>query len=197
MKIGRITFTDPEMAARSSTHNANFNKEIERVISSIFSEPSTYVTLHVANDRKEIQKAIMRLCDEEKCPLVLTNGGTGPAAADIMPDATMEIVDRKLPGFGEVMRYYSYERFKVSVLSRAEAGVRGQSLIINMPSRPKAVLFCMRLLQEGIAEALEQIAEIKPGLRGDEIVVPIDKYLPFLKKIRPKPTPGGENHPSL
>ena len=63
---------------------------------------------------------------------------------DIMPDVTLEVVDRKLPGFGEVMRYYSYERFKVSVLSRAEAGVRGKSLIINLPARPKPVKFCLQ-----------------------------------------------------
>lgn len=114
---------------------------------------------------------------------------------DIVPDVTLELADRKLPGFGEIMRYYSYERFKVSVLSRAEAGVRGRSLIINLPARPKPVKFCLRLLQEGIAEALEQISGLKPRLRGDEIEVPIDKYLPFLKKLRPKPDPAGEKHP--
>jgi molybdopterin adenylyltransferase len=193
MKIGRITLLDPKSPTGAED---KFGEEIEKAVARVFDQPSEFIRVLVT-DRQQFHAAMLRLCDEEKCPLVLTNGGTGPAAADIMPDVTMEIVDRKLPGFGEVMRYYSYERFKVSVLSRAEAGVRGQSLIINMPSRPKAVLFCMRLLQEGIAEALEQIAGIKPGLRGDEIVVPIDKYLPFLKKIRPKPTPGGENHPSL
>jgi len=194
MKIGRITLPDP---ARSATHTANLNNEIERVIASIFSEESTFVNIDVPNERPKIGAAIIRLCDEEKCPLVLTMGGTGPALTDIVPDVTMETVDRKLPGFGEVMRYYSYERFKVSVLSRAEAGIRGRSLVINLPARPNPVKFCLRLLQEGIAEALEQVAGITPWLRGDEIVVPIDKYLPFLKKIRPKPTPGGENHPTL
>lgn len=194
MKIGRIIFTD---TARSAEHHKNLSNETERVISSIFTEPSTYVTLAVANERDAIRAAIVKLCDSEKCPLVLTFGGTGPALADIVPDVTMDAVDRKLPGFGEVMRYYSYERFKVSVLSRAEAGIRGKSLVVNLPSRPKAVKFCLRLLQEGIAEALEQVAGLTPGLRGDEVVLPIDKYLPFLRKIRPKPTPGGENHPSL
>jgi molybdopterin adenylyltransferase len=194
MKIGRITFGDP---TRSVAHNDTLNSEIERVISSIFSEPSQFVTAVISNDAKHIRAAIIRLCDEEKCPLVLTFGGTGPGPNDITPDITIEVCDRKLPGFGEIMRYYSYERFKVTVLSRAEAGVRGKSLIINLPAKPKPVRFCLRLLQEGIAEALEQIAGIKPGLRGDEIVVPIDKYLPFLKKIRPKPEPGGDQHPLI
>jgi molybdopterin adenylyltransferase len=194
MKIGRITFLD---STRSVAHNENFSAELERVIGSIFSEPSQFVPAVVAQDTKQFRKALVDLCDKEKCPLVLTLGGTGPGANDFVPDVTMEVVDRKLPGFGEIMRYYSYERFKVSVLSRAEAGVRGQSLIINLPAKPKPARFCLRLLQEGIAEALEQIAGIKPGLRGDEIVVPIDKYLPFLKKIRPPPEPGGDQHPLI
>ena len=143
------------------------------------------------------REPLLELCDEEKCPLVLTLGSAGPGPKDIAPDVTMEVVDRKLPGFGEIMRYYSYERFKVSILSRAEAGVRGTSLIINLPARPKPVKFCLRLLQEGISEALEQIAGIKPGLRGDEIEIPIDKYLPFLKKIRPKEDPDGPRHPYI
>jgi len=194
MKIGCISFSDP---ARSMDHHDNLGREIERVITSIFAESSQFVPVIVPNEPKQLRAALIRLCDEEKCPLVLALGGAGPGPNDITPDVTMEVVDRKLPGFGEIMRYYSYERFKVSVLSRAEAGVRGRSLIINLPAKPKPVKFCLRLLQEGIVEALEQIAGIKPGLRGDEIVVPIDKYLPFLKKIRPKPDPDGDKHPLI
>ena len=75
--------------------------------------------------------------------------------------------------------------------------MRGESLVINLPGKPKPVKFCLRLLQEGIVEALEQIAGISPELRGDEVVVPIDKYLPFLKKIRPKEDPDGDRHPLI
>ena len=194
MKIGRITIIDPDAP---DARRDKLSAEVERVIASIFLEPTQFVPMHVANDRKLLCAALIRLCDEEKCPLILTHGGIGPAPTDIVPDVTLEVADRKLPGFGEIMRFYSYERFKVSVLSRAEAGVRGRSLIINLPSGSKPVKFCLRLLQEGIAQALEQIAGIRPGLRGDEIEVPIDKYLPFLKKLRPKPDPAGEKHPSL
>ncbi len=194
MKIGRITFIDP---AAPKAKQDPLGPEVERTIASIFSQPSKFVSLLIPNDPKQLRAAIIRLCDEEKCPLVLTFGGTGPAMTDIVPDITLEVVDRKLPGFGEIMRYYSYERFKVSVLSRAEAGVRGKSLVINLPGKPKPVKFCLRLLQEGIAEALEQIAGIKPGLKGDEIEIPVDKYLPFLKRLRPKLDPEGEKHPTL
>jgi molybdopterin adenylyltransferase len=194
MKIGYINLVDPSAPVPKTD---KLGSEVERVIASIFMEPSKFVALQVPNDQKQLRAAIIRLCDEEKCPLVLTLGHTGPGLNDFAPDVTMEIVDRKLPGFGEIMRYYSYERFKVSVLSRAEAGVRGKSLVINLPGKPKPIKFCMRLLQEGIAEALEQIAGIKPGLRGDEIVVPIDKYLPFLKKFRPKINPDAPEEMQL
>ncbi len=194
MKIGIITFAD---ATRSAAHNENVHAEREKVVGSIFSEPSQFVRLVIEQEPKQLRKALTDLCDKEKCPLVLTMGGTGPGPKDFVPDVTLEVVDRKLPGFGEIMRYYSYERFKVSVLSRAEAGVRGQSLVINLPAKPKPARFCLRLLQEGIVEALEQIAGLKVLLKGDEIVVPIDKYLPFLKKIRPKPEPGGDQHPLI
>jgi len=194
MKIGYITVVT---SATPNPKQAKLGVEVESVIASIFSEQSTFVPLFIPNKREQLREAIIQLCDEEKCPLVLTLGGTGPALADIVPDVTMDVVDRKLPGFGEIMRYYSYERFKVSVLSRAEAGVRGKSLVINLPGKPKPIKFCLRLLQEGIAEALEQIAGITPGLKGDEIEVPIDKYLPFLKKLRPKPAPGDESQVTL
>jgi molybdopterin adenylyltransferase len=194
MKIGHITLIDP---AIPDAKQDKLGAEVERIIAKIFLEPSQFVPALVPNDRKQLRAALIRLCDEEKCPLVLTLGGAGFGPDDIVPDVTLEVVDRKLPGFGEIMRYYSYERFKVAVLSRAEAGIRGRSLIINLPARSKPVKFCLRLLQEGIAEALEQIAGIKPGLRGDEIEVPIDKFLPFLKRLRPKPDPAGEKHPYI
>jgi molybdopterin adenylyltransferase len=194
MKIGRLSLLNP---AVKPAKQKDLDAEIDKVVAKIFLEDSQFVALEVANERAAIGAALKRLCDVEKCPLVLTLGGTGPAETDIMPDVTLDLVTRKLPGFGEVMRYYSYERFKVSVLSRAEAGVRGKSLVINLPARPKPVRFCLKLLQEGIAEALEQISGAKPGLRGDEIEVPIDKYLPFLKRLRPKPDPDGDKHPTF
>ncbi len=194
MKIGLITFAD---STRTAAHNETLHAELKKVIGSIFSEPSDFVSIVIEQEPKQLRKALTDLCDKEKCPLLLTLGGTGPGPKDFTPDVTLEVVDRKLPGFGEIMRYYSYERFKVSVLSRAEAGVRAQSLVINLPAKPKPAKFCLRLLQEGITEALEQIAGVKVTLKGDEIVIPIEKYLPFMKKIRAKEEPGGDQHPLI
>jgi molybdopterin adenylyltransferase len=194
MKIGRITLIDPKAAGDKLD---KLGPAVERIIAKFFHEPMQFVSEVVPHDREELRKAFLRLCDEEKCPLVLTFGGTGPLADDFIPDISRQVFDRELPGFGEIMRYYSYERFKVTVLSRAIGGVRGQSLIINFPAKPNAVKFCMNLLQEGIVEALEQIGGVKLSLRGDEIVVPMEKYLPFLKWIRPPPDPDGDRHPLI
>lgn len=192
MKIGLIILSDT-----STDKQKLLEAEVERVVTSFFMEPPQLVTLAVPHEREQFRAAIVRLCDQEKCPLVLTAGGVGPTERDIAPDVTLQVVDRALPGFGEIMRYYSYERFKVSALSRATAGVRGKSLVINLPGRPKPVKFCLRLLQEPIVEALELITGIRPELKGDEVVIPLEKYLPFLKYIRPKVDPNGPQHPTL
>jgi molybdopterin adenylyltransferase len=194
MKIGRITLIDPNVP---DDKQAKFDAEVERIIAKFFFEKLEFVTVPVPRDTEQLRAALMRVCDVEKCPMVLTSGGTGPLAGDFMPDVSRQVFDRELPGFGEIMRYYSYERFKVTVLSRATAGVRGQSLIINFPVKPNAVKFCLKLLQEGIVEALDQIGGVKLRLRGDEMVVPTEKYLPFLKWIRPPVDPDGDRHPLI
>jgi len=192
MKIGRITLIDP---AAPRAQPDKFGPEIDKILTEFFDGPAQIVTV-LAADRDQIRAALLRLCDEEKCPLVVTTGGTGPASDDIVPDATRSVFDRELPGFGEIMRAYSFEQVKVSILSRASAGVRGRSFIINLPSRARAVKFCLRIVRDGLVEALDQIAGVQVTLRREEIVVPLEKYLPFLKWLRVKPNPYGE-HPNV
>ena len=87
MKIGLISFSDRDQE-RSAAHYENLSAEIQRVVSSIFMAPSEYATALIPCERKQLTAEIIRLCDEEKCPLVLTLGGAGPALADIVPDVT-------------------------------------------------------------------------------------------------------------
>ena len=141
------------------------------IIACIFSEPSKFVGLQVPNEAKQIRAAIIRLVRrEEKCPLfaVLTLGGTGPGLnVIIVPDVTLGRWSTcKLPGFGEIMRYYSYERFKVSVLSRAEGGAR-QKLGDQSSGQTQAreVLPPTARRKES-PEALEQIAGIDARVEG-------------------------------
>jgi molybdopterin adenylyltransferase len=183
MKIGRITLTD---RASQGVCEDKSGPEIEKVIASMFEGEQTFIRVLIPDDPKQLLAALLRLCDEEKCPLVLTTGGTGPGKRDIIPETTLQVLERELPGFGEIMRYYSYERVPTAILSRATAGIRGESLIINLPGRPRAVKFCLKLLREAIAEGLEHITGTRPVLFVDPITVPIEKYLPFLKWFRPK-----------
>jgi molybdopterin adenylyltransferase len=192
MKIGRITLRDPALPDELA---GKMDAEIERAIGSIFLEQHAFVSVVVPPEAGALRAALIRLCDEEKCPLVFTTGGAGPKAWEIAPETTREIFDRELPGFGEVMRSYSYERAPASILSRATAGSRGRSLIVNLPGRPRSIRFCLKVIREAVAEGLEHLSGTRPVLRGDEIVVPLEKYLPFLKFMRVKPDPRDVKDP--
>jgi molybdopterin adenylyltransferase len=192
MKIGRITLSD---RASQGVYEDKSGPEIEKAVTSIFDGTHDYVRVLIPDEPEQLRAALIRLCDEEKCPLVITTGGTGPGKRDITPETTRQVLDRELPGFGEIMRQYSYERVRTAILSRATAGVRGESLVINLPGRPRAVKFCLVLLREAIAEGLEHITGTRPVLRTDEIVVPMEKYFPFLKFLRVKPDPRDIENP--
>jgi molybdopterin adenylyltransferase len=186
MKIGRITLSD---RASQGVYPDKSGPEIERIVGSTFEGEHEFVRILIPDDVEQLRAALLRLCDEEKCPLVVTTGGTGPGPRDITPETTLQVLDKELPGFGEIMRYYSYERVPTAILSRATAGIRGQSLIINLPGRPRAIGFCLKLLREAMAEGLEHITGTRPVLRVDPVEIPLEKFLPFLKRLRPK-TPG-------
>src|SRR5690606_28231518 len=96
-----------------------------------------------SDDRALIEQTLIELCDQENCPLVITTGGTGPATRDVTPDATEQVCQRMMPGFGEAMRAVSLTKVPTAILSRQTAGLRGQSLIVNLPGQPKAIAECL------------------------------------------------------
>ena len=83
------------------------------------------------------------MCIRDRCCLVITTGGTGPSQRDVTPEATEAVCDRMMPGFGELMRKVSLEKVATAILSRQTAGLRGQSLIVNLPGKPKAIAECL------------------------------------------------------
>lgn len=93
----------------------------------------------VPDERPAVEAALRELVDDEGCCLVLTTGGTGPAPRDITPEATLAVCDRVLDGFGERMRAISLRHVPTAILSRQVAAVRGRSLVINLPGRPRAI----------------------------------------------------------
>lgn len=111
----------------------------------------------VADDREAIERALVELCDREKCALVLTTGGTGPAARDVTPEATAAVCERLLPGFGEAMRTASLAEVPTAILSRQIAGTRGRSLIVNLPGRPSSIATCLDAVFAAIPYCIDLI----------------------------------------
>jgi molybdopterin adenylyltransferase len=97
----------------------------------------------VPDERSSIEGAVKELCDSEGCCLVLTTGGTGPAERDVTPEATEAVCERLLPGFGEAMRRASIDKVPSALLSRQVAGVRGSTLVINLPGSQRAIADCL------------------------------------------------------
>jgi len=93
----------------------------------------------VPDDQDELESAMKQMADEDRCCLIVTTGGTGPALRDVTPEATAAVCSKMLPGFGEQMRSTSLQYVPTAILSRQTAGIRGSTLIVNLPGRPKAI----------------------------------------------------------
>ncbi|MCH2240587.1 MAG: molybdopterin adenylyltransferase, partial [Aquabacterium sp.] len=101
--------------------------------------PVDWVTELIPDELPVIAATLRRLVDEAGCDLVLTTGGTGPAPRDVTPEATRDVADRELPGFGEQMRQISLRFVPTAILSRQTAVVRARALILNLPGQPKSI----------------------------------------------------------
>lgn len=105
--------------------------------------PWRAVSRVISDDQDVIEATLKELADVERCGLILTTGGTGPAPRDITPEATEAVCDKMMPGYGELMRTASLKVVPTAILSRQTAGIRGQSLIINLPGKPSAIADCL------------------------------------------------------
>jgi molybdopterin adenylyltransferase len=137
--------------------------EIERVLRGFFDEEMEFHARVLPDDRTAIEETLRAMVDDG-LPLVVTTGGTGPAERDVTPEATRAVVEKELPGFGEIMRMKSFEKVPTAVLTRAVAGIAGRSLIVNLPGRPSAIAECLQLIAPAIAECLDHVAGWRPRL---------------------------------
>ncbi len=115
----------------------------------------------IPDDFEQIVSVLIAWADSDKADLILTTGGTGVSPRDVTPEATMRAVDRLIPGIGELMRQKSLDKTPMASLSRAVAGTRDQSLIVNLPGSPRGALENLEAIWPVIGHAVEKI-------RGDE-----------------------------
>ena len=129
----------------------------------------------VPDEQPAIEAELRRMADEAGCGLVVTTGGTGPAPRDVTPEATAAVCTKLLPGFGELMRAASLKHVPTAILSRQTAGIRGKTLIVNLPGRPKAIRENLEAVFPAIPYCLDLIGG--PRLETNEAV---------MKAFRPK-----------
>jgi molybdopterin adenylyltransferase len=130
----------------------------------------------VPDEQAVIEAELRRLADEAGCCLVVTTGGTGPAPRDVTPEATAAVCDKLLPGFGELMRAASLRVVPTAILSRQTAGVRGRTLIVNLPGRPKAIRENLEAVFPAIPYCLDLIGAAR-----------LETHAAAMKAFRPPP----------
>jgi molybdopterin adenylyltransferase len=111
----------------------------------------------IADEQPLIERTLIELADVEKCSLIVTTGGTGPALRDVTPEATEAVCEKMMPGFGELMRQESLKVVPTAILSRQTAGIRGSSLIINLPGKPSAISDCLQAVMPAIPYCIDLI----------------------------------------
>lgn len=136
VRIGIVSISD---RASSGVYEDKGLPALQDWLGAALKNPIQFVPRLIPDDQAGISAALVELVDTERCHLVLTTGGTGPAPRDVTPEATLAVADREMPGFGEQMRQISLHFVPTAILSRQVAVIRGQALIINLPGQPKAI----------------------------------------------------------
>ena len=129
---------------------------LQEWLAAALSTPWRAETRLIPDDRTTIENTLVELVDRNRCSLVLTTGGTGPAPRDVTPEATLAIADKEMPGFGEEMRRISLNFVPTAILSRQVAVIRKQSLIINLPGQPKSIKETL----EGVRDADGKVTHV-------------------------------------
>src|SRR5579859_6655849 len=160
MKIGRITISD---RASAGVYPDRSGPEIESVLRDVFKN-AIFESKIVPDEQEQVSEALKQFADVARCDLIVTTGGTGISARDVTPEATQAVLEKELPGFGEAMRMQSLAKVKTAILSRATAGTRGKSLIINLPGKPTAVRECLEILAPAINEGLAHLSGEDPHI---------------------------------
>ena len=136
VRIGLVATSD---RASQGVYKDEGIPALEQWLAAALANPIEFVQRLIPDERARIEATLKELVDDRACDLVVTTGGTGPAARDVTPEATLAVADREMPGFGEQMRRISLEFVPTAILSRQVAVIRGKCLILNLPGQPKSI----------------------------------------------------------
>src|SRR5262249_5647 len=172
IRIGIVTVSD---RASRKVYEDKGGPAIRDCLTEILSSPWEAVPRLIPDERPLIEATLIELCDRENCCMVVTTGGTGPARRDVTPEATEAGCEKLLDGFAELMRAVSLKGVPAAILSRQIAGIRGRSLIINLPGKPSAIRDCLLAVFPAVPYCIDLIEG--PYLTTNEAIV---------KTFRPK-----------
>ena len=163
IRIGIVTVSD--RASRGEYEDRGGPAVVE-YLTRVLSCAWTPVAKVIPDETQLIADTLIELADDQRCCLIVTTGGTGPAARDVTPEATEQVCEKMMPGFGEQMRAVSLTQVPTAILSRQTAGIRGSSLIINLPGSPKAIAQCLDAVFPAVPYCIDLIEG--PYLTTDE-----------------------------
>jgi molybdopterin adenylyltransferase len=165
MRIGRVTISD---RASAGVYEDRSGPQIEAVLRELLDAEAEFIPALLPDDASLIAVRLRELADVVGCDLIVTTGGTGIQPRDVTPEATRAVLDRELPGFGEAIRICGLDQAPTALLSRATAGTRGRTLIVNLPGKPAAVRQCLQILAPAIREALAHLRGQDPHSTMDQ-----------------------------
>jgi len=184
IKIGLISISD---RASSGVYEDKGIPELGNLVKKTIKNNYQIESIVIPDELSKIKNTLIDFCDQKECSLILTTGGTGPAERDITPEATLSVADKEMPGFGEQMRQISLNFVPTAILSRQIAVIRKNTLIVNLPGQPKAIVETL----EGVRDQENNVKT--PGIFAaipyclDLIGAPyIETNEEFVKSFRPK-----------
>lgn len=153
-RIGILTISD---RASRGEYEDKGGPAIKAWFERVLISPWQAVARVIPDEQALIEATLCELSDAENCSLIVTTGGTGPALRDVTPEATEAVCSKMLPGFGELMRTASLKFVPTAILSRQTAGIRGKSLIVNLPGKPSAIDDCLNAVFPAIPYCIDLI----------------------------------------
>jgi molybdopterin adenylyltransferase len=153
-RIGIVTISD---RASQGVYEDKGGPAIHEWFASALTSPWQAVPRVIPDEQAQVEAALRELSDVKGCSLIVTTGGTGPALRDVTPEATEAVCNKMLPGFGELMRSASLKFVPTAILSRQTAGIRGKSLIINLPGKPSAIDDCLKAVFPAVPYCIDLI----------------------------------------